>query len=256
MNLYIMSLILVLVSVSVVFFIAQKKHNNGIIDIYWGLGFFMIAGFGYLTNAHATLVQTITVGLIGLWSLRLSLHLYQRNWKKAEDYRYVELRRQWQSRLSTYVKIFLVQGLLQFLVALPIIHIMSQTNQAITPFTWAGILGFGCGFLFEAVGDYQLKRFVKTKKKDDVMTQGLWSITRHPNYFGNALMWYGVAIIAIGSWSYGWLVLSPILMNVLLVKVSGVPILERRYRGVEAYRIYAGKTSCFIPWIGKKGVLY
>jgi steroid 5-alpha reductase family enzyme len=141
----------------------------------------------------------------------------------------------------------MLQGALMLLIAIPIIVINSYSYSRFSPISILGILIWMFGFFFEAVGDYQLKQHLKKSKS--IMTSGLWKYTRHPNYFGEATQWWGLGLMAIGiAW---WALLSPIIITYLLLRVSGVPMLEERWKGNRSYELYKKKTNAFFPWFRK-----
>jgi steroid 5-alpha reductase family enzyme len=188
--------------------------------------------------------------LAGAWALRLSMHITARHHGQPEDHRYqaIRARNQPNFRWKSLYLVFGLQALLAWIVATPLM----ATSLKTAPWHWldaAGIALFLCGFAFEAIGDAQLERFKADRgNRGRVMDQGLWRYTRHPNYFGECCMWWGLWLMAVptGAW---WTVVSPLLMTVLLLKVSGVTLLEadigQRRPG---YADYIGRTSAFFPW--------
>ena len=232
-----------------------RLRDASIVDIYWGPGFAQIA---IITAALAggypwrkLLLALLTV----VWGLRLGLYLFWRNAGHGEDYRYQAMRRHHGARfpLISLATVFGLQGALMWLVSLPV-----QTGQvAAAPahLTWldaAGVALWMVGMLFESVGDWQLARFkADPANAGAVMDRGLWRYTRHPNYFGDACVWWGLWLIAAaaGAW---WTVLSPALMTFLLLRVSGVAMLERTIgRRRPGYAEYVARTSAFVPWLPK-----
>jgi steroid 5-alpha reductase family enzyme len=193
--------------------------------------------------------------LVTVWGLRLALHIGTRNWGKAEDFRYVKWREENGSRWwwFSFVKVFLLQGIIMWIVSAPIISII--VTDGIPPLSLPAVLGaivWTYGFLFEAIGDWQLARFVANpSNKGKLMTSGVWKYTRHPNYFGDAAQWWGFYLIALsaGGW---WTIFSPLIMTFLLVRVSGVALLEKTMKNKPGYAEYAAKTNAFIPWFPGK----
>lgn len=242
------------------FTLAQLKKDNSIADIFWGLGFVVVAitstilGIMYNTS---TLPAFIISGLVVVWGIRLFLHIGIRNWNKPEDFRYQAMRKKWGTnhpKLQAFFKVFMAQGILLYIIALPIIFVHAAPKGAIdllhTILIGVGILIWVIGFIFEAVGDAQLKRFIANKSnKGKIMDKGLWRYTRHPNYFGESAMWWGIFIIMMSSTAtIGWIaIISPITITYLIRFVSGVPLLEEKYKDNEAYQAYAKKTSIFFP---------
>ena len=226
-------------------------RDASVIDIFWGLGFVLLAVLWYFVAEGAPARRTLMVALVTVWGMRLSLYLLARNWDKAEDYRYQAMRKRFGSSFwwSSYFIVFLMQGLLILIIAAPLLA--AQTAESPVSFTWLDYVGIALwcvGFLFEVVGDWQLMRFkARPENKGKLLTTGLWRYTRHPNYFGDATLWWGYFCIAAatGAW---WTVFGPIVMTVLLLKVSGVSLLEKNLKKTKpGYEAYLRRTSAFIP---------
>lgn len=230
-----------------VFFFAVIIRNNGLIDSLWGLGFIVVAFLSYFLSPWSTGGFVVLV-LVTLWGLRLFLHITLRNWGRGEDYRYAKWRADWGNSwvIRTFFQIFLLQWFLLQLVSLPIVLAMTAPAPI-----WAIILGTSIwllGFIFEAVGDYQLTVFKKNPaNKGKLMTTGLWSLTRHPNYFGEATLWWGIALIAYASTHNPLAFAGPLVIDFLLLYVSGIPLLEAKYKGRADWEKYAKKTPAFFP---------
>ncbi len=247
------NLILLFVYFCLFFFLAQKKKNNALIDIAWGLGFVLIAIVNYLFSAFDIRSNVVFI-LILLWGLRLSYHLFLRNWNKEEDFRYQEMRKKWgdKQEIKAFVNVFMSQMVLLYIISLPIVFIMSDSGR-LTLFDYVGVLLWIIGYFFEVVGDYQLKKFISLEKnKGKLMTIGLWKYTRHPNYFGEGLMWIGLGVIALSVPSGYISLISPLLINYLLIFVSGVPLLEKKYQNRPDFIEYARKTNMFFPGPGRR----
>ena len=165
------------------------------------------------------------------------------------------MREKWGNKvnINAYFKVFMLQGMLMSIIALPIIFFNSSIISKFNIINIIGILMWIIGYYFEVVGDYQLKRFIKNpNNKGKIMTYGLWKYTRHPNYFGESVMWWGIFFITLNS-PLGYIgIISPTLITYLLVFVSGVPLLEKKYESNKEFQDYASKTSKFIPWFTKK----
>jgi steroid 5-alpha reductase family enzyme len=245
--------ILILVYATAWFFIALIKKRNDVADIAWGLGFVGIAFFLFLTTTP-TLQSVILYMLIAIWGIRLALHIGLRSKGKPEDFRYKKWREEWGKYflLRSYLQVYLLQGFFMWIISIPIIVVSVATDQAISPFILAGTIIWLIGFAFEAIGDYQLMVFIKHKKnKSDIMQTGLWKYTRHPNYFGEVLLWWGMFIIVMPL-QYGiWAIISPITISYLLLYVSGIPMLEAKYKNNEAFQAYKKRTSAFFPMLPK-----
>jgi len=243
--------ILIAAYMTVWFVIALIKKDNSVADLAWGLGFVLVAAFTFLRRGSLFLPLLVT-SLVAVWGLRLSLHILFRNRKRGEDPRYAEWRKKWGRSFvwRSYLQVFLLQGFFLLVISSPVILVNSDRTY---PYEhdWlglAGLLVWCVGFFFEAVGDAQLARFKRDPgSKGKIMDRGLWRYTRHPNYFGESLMWWGIFLVALEI-PYGWItVVSPVLITFLLVRVSGIPLLERRYAGNAEFRAYARRTSAFIP---------
>lgn len=241
---------------TIFFVLGTKKNNNSLVDIAWGLGFVLVALSLMTKNCFIAARELLVFALILAWGIRLALHIYLRNKGKGEDCRYKAMRENWGKHplINAFFKVYMLQGLLMLLVAAPIIIV--NADYAYRPlgfFDLAGFLLWALGFFFEAVGDWQLSKFIKDPaNKGKIMTSGLWKFTRHPNYFGEVAMWWGLFLIALSS-SFGYLALiSPLTITFLLLKVSGIPMLEAKYAGNAEFEEYKKRTNAFFPWFPKK----
>jgi steroid 5-alpha reductase family enzyme len=218
---------------------AVLKKRNDIADIAWGLGFILVAGFSLFSNPGPKLI--ISLILITIWGARLALHIYNRNKNKKEDYRY----EQWKN--NAYFKVFITQGFFMWLISWPLII----SGGIFKWFNVFGILVWLIGFYFEATADKQLRSFIKNpKNKGRIMQSGLWAYSRHPNYFGEVTMWWGIWLLNQNS---NWLsIVGPLTITFLILKVSGVPLLEKKYQDNQEFQTYKQKVSVFIPWWPKK----
>ncbi|MCX6281695.1 MAG: DUF1295 domain-containing protein [Bacteroidetes bacterium] len=243
--------LLILIYMSLVFVLAQIAKDNSIVDIFWGLGFILIAIYSFIQDMEPDLRKWIVTFLVALWGLRLSVHVFLRNRGRGEDFRYRQWRETWKYFiLRSYFQIFLLQGLFMFLIALPVYYINFNSKQVLGFWDTLGLVIFGTGFLFEAVADYQLAEFKKKpENKGRIITTGLWELCRHPNYFGEALVWWGFSFYAM-SLPNGWITLiSPVIITLLLRFVSGVPMLEKKYSGRPDWEDYKRKTAAFVPFV-------
>jgi steroid 5-alpha reductase family enzyme len=234
-----------------VFFLALAKKDNSIVDIFWGLGFVIIAGFSLFSNGHLDLHKVLMDLLVIIWGRRLTAHILARNRGRGEDFRYKAWRDTWKHFvLRSFFQIFMLQGLFMLIIASPVYFVNFAPTVKFSFTDYLGFAIFVAGFIFEAVGDYQLKLFKKDPaNKGKLMTKGLWSITRHPNYFGESLIWWGIAFFAL-DYPTGWITLiSPVLLTLLLRFVSGVPMLEQKYKGRPDWEEYKMKTATFVPFI-------
>ena len=225
------------------------RRNVGIVDSLWSLMILATVGAYAVFAESAGVRETLVVALVALWAVRLSAHITVRNHGEPEDRRYREIRRNNEPHFwlkSVYI-VFGLQAVLAWFIAMPAVAAAS----APAPLGWLDALAiaiFAAGLLFEVVGDWQLMRFGRRRdSRDQVLDTGLWRYTRHPNYFGEALLWWGVYLLAVaaGAW---WTLASPLLMTVLLLRVSGVALLEKDIAERRpAYRDYVRRTSAFFP---------
>jgi len=233
------------------FVVALLARDNSIVDFFWGPGFIVVTVFSLAMGPDLDLRKIIVAFLVLLWGLRLAIYIYQRNKGKGEDFRYKHWRDTWNHFvLRSFFQIFLLQGLFMFIISFPIWYINYHPGEAL--FTWdtVGLIIFGVGFLFETIGDMQLSYFKQNpNSKGQLMTTGLWKYTRHPNYFGEALVWWGLWFYAIGV-PGGWMtVISPIVITLTLRFVSGVPMLEKKMKEHPGWAEYTSKTAPFIPFV-------
>lgn len=230
------------------FVISVIIKRNDIADIAWGLGFIMISWSAFLLGAKTERSLLVNI-LITVWGLRLSWHIFNRNRKKGEDERYLNWRKEWKNfYFQSYIKVFMVQGLFLYLIALPTLLINSSNIQGFSFLDFIGIAIWIVGFYFESVGDSQLKKFISNpKNKGKTMDQGLWKYSRHPNYFGEVTMWWGIFIIALSAPNSLYTIIGPLTITYLILFVSGIPLLEKKYAGRNDFEAYKKKTSIFFP---------
>ena len=250
-----MDIILLIVAYfSLYFLIGTIIKNNSIVDIGWGLGFVIAGWFVILRDPTVVPGQWIITILVTFWGLRLFLHIIKRNFGKPEDFRYVNFRRAWGKWVipRAFLQVYMLQGVFMYIILLTVIFTAYAGSNVKPHSLIPGIMIWLIGFFFEAVGDYQLKLFIaKPENKGKLMTTGLWSLTRHPNYFGEATMWWGIFLIAIASGAPIWTALSPLTITLLLLYVSGVPLLEKSMKKKPGFAEYAGRTNKFFPWFPK-----
>ncbi|HPG41534.1 MAG TPA: DUF1295 domain-containing protein [bacterium] len=232
------------------FIAAIVKKDNSIVDIAWGLGFVVIACVAFVNSQACTGRQLLITALIAIWAIRLAGHIAIRKIGHGEDFRYVKMRQAWGNRVisKSFINIFMLQGILLLIIAYPVILVNNTYQKPLNTLDYLGILVWLTGFFFESVGDYQLFKFKKERaNKGKIITTGLWKYTRHPNYFGEVTLWWGIFLFALSS-SYGFTaIISPALITFLLLKVSGVPLLEKKYQDNPEFIEYAKKTSSFFP---------
>jgi steroid 5-alpha reductase family enzyme len=240
-----------------VWLLSLPTRNASLADIFWGPGFVLLAWLSFaLTDGYVGRKLLLAL-LTTAWGLRLSLHIAWRNWGQGEDRRYQAWRAKrgasfWWVSLFT---VFLTQAVLLWLVSLTVqIGQLPPTPARLTGLDILGSLFWAIGFTWEAVADWQLARFkADPPNRGKVMNQGLWAYSRHPNYFGESLIWWGLFLITLATPSGWWAIISPVVITFLLLKVSGVVLLEKDIaeRRPE-YREYLETTSAFIPWFPKR----
>jgi len=247
--------VVVLIYMTMVFFLALVRKNNGIVDTAWGFGFILVSLVIFLLHGSGQARQWLVLLLIFIWGGRLGLHIHFRNRGKAEDFRYAAWRTSWGKYflLRSFGQIFMLQGFLLLLIITPVLLIIGQAQAPLNLLDGLGVLVWLAGFLFETVGDRQLAAFIRNPaNRGQLMTSGLWRYTRHPNYFGEAAIWWGMGILACSA-PRGWLgLVGPLAITFLLFFVSGVPLLEKKYRGRPDWEQYKKHTSMFFPWFPKK----
>lgn len=249
---------------TIIFVIATAITNNSIVDIGWGLGFVIGAWASLLTTQSPNLLAYIIVGFITFWGLRLSIRLFNRNVGKPEDFRYAQWRKEWGKNviITAFFRVFMIQGLINFVVGSAAYSIIK-----FNAFTFDGIqavlvvIGLGLavvGLAFEVIGDEQLRQHIQ-KKTRSLLQTGLWSITRHPNYLGEILIWNGIyiagfSLLVTGSVPliyYLVLVLSPLVMSAVLIKIS-TPLLEKNMEKYEGWAEYAKRVPMIFPFTKAK----
>jgi steroid 5-alpha reductase family enzyme len=254
MSLYMQSIVVVFIYMTIFFTIAQIVKKNSIVDMGWGIGFVVIAIYTLFASENYNPRSIMVTALVSVWGIRLFYHILKRNWGKTEDFRYVAMRKNWGKWVvpKAFIRVFMLQGALMLIIAYPIIMNNTSSTGNLGMLEIIGLIIWIVGFIFEALGDKQLKSFISDKKnKGHIMKQGLWKYTRHPNYFGEATMWWGIFIISISSKSGIYGIISPIIITLLLLFVSGVPMLEKHYENNKEFQAYAKVTSRFLPWFSK-----
>lgn len=239
-----------------IFFIwGTASKNNSVVDYGWGFGFVLLAWLLVFRAAEISVQQWAMTGLVSVWGLRLSVHILKRNWGKPEDFRYAQWRKEWGNWVipRAFVQVYVLQAIFMWLISFSLLWM-----PAVNALNWSwlaslGVLVWMLGFLFESVGDAQLRRFkAKPESKGKVMTTGLWKYTRHPNYFGEAVQWWGLFLIAQDAGASILAIVSPLTITLLIRYVSGVPLLERKYKNRPEFQVYAARTPIFFPWFPKK----
>ncbi len=241
----------ILVYVTLVWLLSLRIKDAGIMDVFWGIGFIIVSTLYFFLGEGYDPRKLLMLSIVLLWGTRLALHIGIRNHGRPEDARYLAWREQngkawwWKS----FFKVFLLQGVVMWVLTLPFLavhHSISPRSPQL--FDWIGVGLFTFGFIYETVADWQLQQFkLRPENKGKLYTGGLWGLSRHPNYFGEAVLWWGFGFIAFstGAW---WVLLSPLLMTILLLRVSGVSMLDRLMKATKpGYEDYMRTTSAFIP---------
>lgn len=240
----------VFVYMTTLFLIAVLIKRNDLVDNAWGMGFVLIYWLFMALMPSGDWRRLLITLLITIWALRLSIYLYVRYKVKKEDFRYAQWRKDWgKSWLwRSYLQVFLLQGFFMLSIAYPAFMIRRSTVYSFTILDFVAILLWLTGFFFEAVSDAQMMVFKQNPaNKGKVMNQGLWRYSRHPNYFGETLMWWSIFLLCL-AFPYGFLsIFSPLIITTLLLRVSGIPMLEKKYKGNPEYMEYIHNTSSFIP---------
>jgi len=232
------------------FCISLLRKRNDVADVAWGIGFVRLAWTALGTAPSPEGRGVWIAALVTIWGVRLAWHIHRRNRGKTEDYRYLAWRKAWGQwfYIRSYLQVYVLQGALLFTIALPILLVNAQPGSDFGVLDILGTCVWGAGFLFEAVGDAQLARFIRNPANaGKLMQSGLWSYTRHPNYFGEITQWWGIWLIALAA-PYGWIgILGPITITVLIVFVSGIPLLEEKMAKHPDFAQYKARVSMLIP---------
>lgn len=243
---------------TLVWLISLVKRDAGIIDIFWGPAFAVLAWFYWAAGSGDGARRLLVPVLVTAWALRLAGYIWWRNRGGGEDYRYAAMRQKYGRAFAplSLVIVFWLQAALAWLIGMPLLQVQRATGPA--GLGWLDGLGlalFAVGLFFEAVGDLQLARFKSDPaNRGRVMDRGLWRYTRHPNYFGDAALWWGLTCFALATAGSAWVLFSPVLMTFLLLKVSGVALLEKGLGSTKpGYDEYVRRTSAFLPWPPKAG---
>ncbi len=238
------------------FIVSLIKKRADVADMAWGLGFPLLAWvLSYALTRHDMVgiqkTALIVNMFVTIWGVRLAIHIFARNYGKAEDYRYAQWRQKWGKWfvLRSYAQVFLLQGIFLFLIAQPVIAINLHNASTFGLLEVAGIAVWIVGFWFEMTADRQLTRFVRdVHATGKIMQTGLWKYSRHPNYFGEITQWWGIWLIACGVPGGFVTVVGPLTITILIVYVSGIPMLEKKMAEKPGFAEYKSKTSALVPW--------
>lgn len=231
----------------ILFIVGTVIKNNSIVDIFWGLGFVLSSWVVFLIQGDYHTVKVVGNLMVTFWGVRLFVHIGRRNIGKPEDFRYQNWRKAWGKYvvLRAFLQVYMLQATFMFLIA----YAVNYVNLYINTLNYLSLIGvaiFFVGFYFQVEGDYQLKRFLKYNR--GLLQTGLWSITRHPNYFGESLMWIGISVFAICNGAPFYVLISPLVITVVLRFIS-IPILEEKMKQKKGWEEYSEKVSIFIPYI-------
>jgi steroid 5-alpha reductase family enzyme len=249
------TLLLTLVVFTVMWLIHVARRDAGVVDLWWGGGFFAMAAFASLFAPPLGSVQRLLLALVGLWAARLTGHILVRHLRAGgrEDPRYATMRAgggpTWPRR--NLLTVFWVQAAVQWLLALPVLVAILRPagDGAIGPLAIAGIGLYAIGFVVEALADHALMRFRSDPaNRGRLLTTGLFAWSRHPNYFGEAVLWWGLGLVAVSATGTALVLLGPAALTLLLLKVSGIPPLEAELAKRPGWAAYAARTSAFVPW--------
>lgn len=254
MFLFLEVLCLVLIAQTIGFALAIVLKRNSLADVLWGLVIAISTYYCATRLDFRALQTTIIASFMMLWGARLSLHIGVRFIrKKAEDPRYKALSKNWHNYyLQSYLRVFLLQGALMTVMLTGLITTIIYPQVPHFYFFYLGAAVASLGLTIEIIADWQLGRFVKNKKPGQIMQKGLWRYSRHPNYFGEVTFWWGLFLITLPTPYWYITIIPPILITFLILKVSGVPMAEARYKDNQAFKDYAKRTNAFFPWWPKK----
>lgn len=239
----------VVVVLAATFVAAKIAHRHNVIDVAWGLLFASVAVTSCALGSAVGARRVVLLLLPLLWGLRLSTHIGRRSSGKGEDPRYTALLDKAKGSRDLYAlrMVYSLQGLLAFLISAPI-QVGMFERGGLGPLGFAGVAVWIVGVLFEAIGDTQLERFRSDPhNKGKIMDRGLWRYTRHPNYFGDACVWWGIFLVAAGHWPGVLTFPAPLIMTLLLTRGSGARIMERHMAKRPGWDEYAARTSEFVP---------
>lgn len=254
MNYYLTLALILFAYMSLWFIVSLIKKRNDVADVAWGLGFVLMAWVSFYFLETSNIRGVLVVILVSIWGLRLAWHIYTRNKGKAEDYRYLAWRKEWGKwfYIRSYLQVYLLQGVLLFTIVFPVLVINKNLGSTLGVLDFVGVAVWLFGFYFESVGDLQLSSFMKNSaNKGKLMQSGLWAYTRHPNYFGEVTQWWGIWLIAALVPGGIFSVIGPLVITFLILKVSGIPMLEKKMAEHPDFAEYKRKTSMFIPLPGK-----
>jgi steroid 5-alpha reductase family enzyme len=233
--------------------VAVATKNLSVIDTAWGLGFILLAAMGCYLSGFSSSRENVLALMVMIWGLRLAIFIHSRNSGKGEDFRYANWRKDWgeKTNLIAYFKVYWLQLVLMAVVGLPIFAVHENRDNIFNPIHILGVGIWLFGLMWESIADYQKLLFKKIPGNEHkVFQDGLWKYSRHPNYFGEATLWWGIALVSVNQGHYLGLIGSAFI-TFLLLKVSGVPLVEKKQEHNPEYQIYASHTPVFIPDFSK-----
>jgi steroid 5-alpha reductase family enzyme len=236
------------------FALALRLRDNSIVDVTYGLAFVLATGATFALSPTRHPRETLLLVLVAVWGVRLAAHLLVRKWYQGEDFRYRAWRESWGRWfvLRSVLQIYALQGVVILVVLTPVLLVRRAPGGPLGWLDLAGLAVWVVGFLFEAIGDRQLLVFKRDPgNRGRFIRHGLWRYTRHPNYFGEATLWWGVFLVGLSAGSGALGVVSPLAINLLLLFVSGIPMLEKKWAGDPELEAYRRQTSPFFPWFPK-----
>jgi steroid 5-alpha reductase family enzyme len=254
---FLIALSVILILMVILWLISIPIKNVSIVDAFWGMGFVVVNATYFILEPLIFTRNIIVLLLVSIWGIRLSAYLFKRNYGKPEDFRYQEFRQHYGENRYwwfSFFQVFILQGSLIMIVSLPLFGIHGETtSNELNIIDYIALLCWCIGFLFESVGDYQLTKFKKNPaNKGKILKTGLWRYTRHPNYFGDATVWFSFGLFSIASGGY-WHIIGAFAMIYLIIKISGVALLEKTLNKTKpGYKEYIESTNAFIPWFPKK----
>jgi steroid 5-alpha reductase family enzyme len=249
-------LILVIASIayfSLWFIVGQRIKRLDVLDSAWGLGFIYLSILALLISESYSAISIAAVIFVSVWGLRMFAHITSRNIKKDEDFRYKAYRTKWNTNftLKVFVRLYLAQALGLFVINLAAVSAIIGNDHYI-PIAYFGFIVWGFGILYETLADYQLRQFIKFKNNPkEVMDRGLWRYSRHPNYFGEITAWLGAGLVGLSAGN-SWGLIGSFSIYFFLTRVTGVPLLEKKYDNNQNYKNYKKRTSTLIPLPPKK----
>lgn len=238
------------------FIVSIYLKRNDVADIGWGMGYVLLCTYHALIRPIHPIVGVCYI-LTLIWGIRLSFYLYKRNLNKSEDFRYLQWRKEWGHSfyIRSFLQVYVLQSVFLLMIISPVLHAASFTTSSWSIYIFIGILIWLIGFYWQAVGDRQLARFVSERKsKREILNTGLWAYSRHPNYFGEVVMWWGIYLVVWPIPGSLVFIIGPLTITLLIRYVSGVPMLERRYERNQAYQEYKKQVPALFPRLSKRTI--